>query len=109
MRTVIKFSLLILFTILVVAVGFYLVELSGVSSEEFGIYLLENNELIIFDNEIMWYNKTTYQIKLTEEAAKKISSLEVPVSGSPFTARIDDEDIYTGSFWVSFSSLSYSG
>ena len=109
-RNAIKLILTILIvTILIVAMGLYLIDLPGVSSEEFGIYLLKNNELLISDNEIMWYDKTNYQIKLTEEAAKKISSLEVPVSGSQFAVRIDDKEIYTGSFWVSFSSLSYSG
>ena len=70
---------------------------------------MENNELVISDNEIVWYDKTSYQIKLTEEGVKRISLLEVSVTGSPFVARIDGEEIYTGSFWVSFSSLSYSG
>ena len=110
MRKAIKVSLIILiFAILVVAAGLYLIDRSGVSSEEFGIYLLENNERVISDNEIVWYDKISYQIKLTEEAAKKISSLEVPVAGSPFVAKIDSKVIYTGSFWGSFSSLSYSG
>ena len=109
-KKVIKVSVIILiFTILAVAAGLYLIDLSRVSSEEFGIYILENNEPVISDNEIVWYNKTSYQIKLTEEAAKKISTLEIPVTGIPFSARIDGEEIYTGSFWVSFSSLSYSG
>jgi hypothetical protein len=109
-RKAIKVTLIILiFAVLVVAAGLYLIDRSRVSSEEFGIYILENNELVISDNEIVWYDKTSYQIKLTEEAAKKISSLEVPVAGIPFAARIDGEEIYTGSFWVSFSSLSYSG
>jgi hypothetical protein len=109
-RNTIKVSLILLiFAILVVATGLYLIDRSGVSSEEFGIYLLENNELVISDNEIVWYDKTSYQIKMTEEGVKKISSLEVSVTGNPFVARIDGQEIYTGSFWVSFSSLSYSG
>jgi len=109
-RNTIKVSLILLiFVILVVAIGLYLIYRSGVSSEEFGIYLLENNELVISDNEIVWYDKTSYQIKMTEEGIKKISSLEVSVTGNPFVARIDGQEIYTGSFWVSFSSLSYSG
>jgi hypothetical protein len=109
-RKAIKVTLIILiFAILIVATGLYLMDRSGVSSEEFGIYLLESNELFISDNEIVWYDKTSFQFKLTEEGTKKISSLEVPVAGSLFAARIDGEEIYTGSFWVSFSSLSYSG
>ena len=109
-RKAIKVTLIILiFAILIVATGLYLMDRSGVSSEEFGIYLLESNELFISDNEIVWYDKTSFRFKLTEEGTKKISSLEVPVAGSLFVARIDGEEIYTGSFWVSFSSLSYSG
>ena len=110
MRKAIKLTLIILiFAILIVMARLYLIDQPEVSSEEFGIYLLENNELVISDDEILWYNKTSYQIKLTEEGTKKISSLNIPVTGSLFMAKIDSEEIYTGSFCVSFSSLSYSG
>ena len=70
---------------------------------------MKNNEQVLSDEEIVWYDKTSHEIKLTEEGVRRIKALEVSVSGSPFVIRINDEEIYEGSFWVSFSSLSYSG
>jgi hypothetical protein len=109
-KKIIKIALIILVIGVVVAAGaIYLAgQLEG-SAESFGIYLLENNELVLSDEEIVWYDKVSYEIKLTDEGANKIEALEVPVTGSPFVIKIDGEEIYDGSFWVSFSSLSYSG
>ena len=110
MRKAIKISSVILISAaLAAAMGLYLVSQLGVSDEKFGIYLLKNNEQVISDNDIVWYDKTSYKIKLTDETVQRISSLEVPVTGIPFMARIGSQEIYNGSFWVSFSSLSYSG
>jgi len=76
--------------------------------ERFGIYL-ENDELVISDNDIIWYNKTSHEIKLTGEGVEKIKALRVPVHGEPFAVKLDNRVIYTGSFWTPFSSIPYSG
>jgi hypothetical protein len=109
-KKIIKIALIILVISVVVAAGaIYLAgQLEG-SAESFGIYLLENNELVLSDEEIVWYDKISYEIKLTDEGAEKIKALKVPVTGSPFVIKINGKEIYEGSFWVSFSSLSYSG
>ncbi len=74
----------------------------------FGIYL-ENDELVISDNDIMWYNKTSHEIKLTGEGFEKIKALRVFVRGEPFAVKLDNRVIYTGSFWSMVSSIPYSG
>ncbi len=75
----------------------------------FGIHLLNSNKLAISDEEIVSYNKTSHEIKLTVAGAERIKALKVPVTGSPFVIKINGKEIYNGSFWVSFSSLSCSG
>jgi hypothetical protein len=109
-KKVIKIALVILVVVVVVAAGtFHLMgQLEG-SAESFGLYLLSNNELVLSDEEIVWYDTISYEIKLTDDGAKKITALDVPVDGCPFVIKVDGKEIYDGSFWVSFSSLSYSG
>lgn len=110
MKKLIKTTLVILVIGVVIATGaFYLTSQLRGSTERFGIYLLKNNEQVLSDEEIVWYDETSFEIKLTNEGAKKIEALKVPVAGSPFVIKIDGKEIYDGSFWVSFSSLSYSG
>jgi len=75
----------------------------------FGIYLLDSNKLVISDEDIVSYNKTSHEIKLTAGGVEKIKALKVPMTGSPFVIKINGKEIYNGSFWFSFSSLSYSG
>jgi hypothetical protein len=75
----------------------------------FGIYVSGNNQLIISDRDIVWYNWTSHEIKLTAEGVGKIEALKVPMSGTPFVIKLNDKEIYNGSFWVSISSISYSG
>ncbi|MEM3602002.1 MAG: hypothetical protein QXN87_04945 [Candidatus Bathyarchaeia archaeon] len=75
----------------------------------FGIYLTEGNELVISDEDIVSYNKTSHEIRLTLGGVEKIKALKVPVTGSSFVIKIDGREIYAGSFWTSISSLSYSG
>ena len=76
---------------------------------KFGIYLLKNNELVISDEDIVWYDRNIYEIKLTDEGFKKIQELKVSVYGEPFIIKINDEEIYNGSFWTPISSVSYHG
>jgi hypothetical protein len=108
----IKISLVILIVaVLVVAGGFYLTNQLRFSSEGFGIYLLKNNELVISDDEIVWYDKSSHEIKLTEEGVKKIQALKVEsvIYGEPFVLKIGNQEIYNGSFWTPISSVSYHG
>ena len=53
--------------IICVIIGFIMSNQLQISKEGFGIYLLENDELVISDKEIISYNKTSHEIKLKEE------------------------------------------
>lgn len=79
------------------------------SEEEFGIYLLESDELVISEQEIIYYNKTSHEIKLTDTGVEKIEDLQVPVNGADFVIKVEGEEIYRGAFWSPISSLSYNG
>lgn len=106
----IKIGLFILF-VGIAAIGgwFILSNQLQISKERFGIYLLENDELVISDKDIISYNKTSHEIKLNKEGVEKIKALKVPVSGRPFMIKINGKEIYNGSFWTSISSMPYSG
>jgi hypothetical protein len=71
----------------------------------FGIYLLENNKLVISDEDIVWYSRATHEIRLTELGVGKIEGLQVSVFGSPFVIKINGEKIYNGSFVTPISSI----
>jgi hypothetical protein len=71
----------------------------------FGIYLLENNKLVISDEDIVWYNRTSHEIKLTEVGANKIQRLQVSLYGKPFVVKINGEEICNGSFVTPISSI----
>jgi hypothetical protein len=58
---------------------------------KFGIFLLKNNELVISDKDIVWYDRNSYEVKLTDESIKKIQALKVGVYGEPFVIKINDE------------------
>ena len=57
--------------------------------------------------EIIFYNKKDYTLKITEERFNYLSDLDnISISGTPFAITIDKEVIYTGYFWSSLSSAS---
>ena len=72
----------------------------------FGIYLLKNNEIVISEEDIVWYNRTSHEIKLTELGVKKIEDLQVSLHGSPFVMKINGETVYNGFFATPISSIS---
>jgi hypothetical protein len=59
--------------------------------------------------DIISYNAQTHEVKLTEEAFKHISNLEVPVRGRSFMVCVDKSPVYWGAFWTPISSISFEG
>jgi len=84
--------------------GYFL--LSHQSQGCFGIYLTESNKLVISDEDIVWYNRTSHEIRLTELGVKNIEGLQVSVYGNPFAAKIGGVQIYNGLFVTPISSIS---
>jgi len=100
---------ILLIVVVVVGSWFSIINLMRSPSERFGIYLLKNNEIVISDEDIVWYDGNTYEIKLTDEGIKGIQALKVGVYGEPFVIKINGEEIYNGSFWTPISSIPYHG
>jgi len=75
----------------------------------FGIYLSQNNQVVIADEDVVWYNKSSHEMILTEEGKNKLEALTVDVYGTPFTVKLNGKEIYSGSFWTPISSVSRSG
>ncbi len=98
-----------LLSTLVIIGWLFLNNLSQIPPEGFGIFSLENNELLISDVDIVSYNKSSHEIKLTDEGVEKIKALQVPVRGKPFVVMLNGREMYNGSFWTPISSISYSG
>jgi hypothetical protein len=63
---------------------------------------------VISQEDIVWYNRTSHEIKLTELGVKKIEDLQVSLRGSPFDVKINGETIYNGYFATPISSISLS-
>jgi len=51
------------------------------------------------------YNSNTHVFKISENAKEAIDKLEHSVQGLPFALLADDQLMYTGYFWPSYSSL----
>jgi hypothetical protein len=75
----------------------------------FGIYLVESGELVISDLDIIYYDKISHKIKLTDEGVEKIEGLQVPLNGTGFVVKVEGREIYRGAFWSPISSIPYQG
>ncbi len=98
---------------------------SASNQEGFAIYLTKNNippaqmpaqshveiadQPFIGINDIVTYNEQTCEMKLTAEAFKRITELQVPVEGKSFMVCVDKAPIYFGAFWTPISSISFDG
>jgi hypothetical protein len=67
------------------------------------------NQPIISEDDIIYYNSQTYELKLTSAAFQRVSELEVPTTGTSFVICVDKGPIYWGAFWTPVSSQSFAG
>jgi len=77
------------------------------NSEGFEIYLVNTGELVISNEDIISYNKSSHEIKLNGEGIIKVKNLDLYKKS--FVIKINGKEIYNGSFWSSISSMSFSG
>jgi hypothetical protein len=94
-------------------------------AEGFAIYLTKDNvppskmqasshvdiaeSPVIGINDIVTYNSANNEIKLTDDAFKRITSLGVSTSGKSFVVCVNKNQIYWGAFWTPVSSESFRG
>ena len=93
----------IIFLSIILIGGWFLLRDSYLSSSgEFGIYLIENGEPIISDREILSYNKSNHEIKLSKEGIEKFKALDLYKKN--FLIQLNGIEIYEGAFWSYLSS-----
>ena len=88
----------------------YLIK-GGISDPQLDLtqFELEPTPFLSLDD-ILAYTWETHEIELTDAARQRVAQLEVPLStGVPFVVCVGAARIYPGAFWVSYSSMSYSG
>jgi hypothetical protein len=105
-----KSSMLIFVALLFITIssffGWYFLSPPFQSKEEgFRIYLREDDGLVVTDKDIISYNQTSHEIKLTKSGTGKIEAFNFSVFGNPFIVKIDEEEIYNGTFMTPISSL----
>lgn len=89
---------------------------------EFGIYILEDGELVLSDKHIESYNKKSHKIGLNEKGAQKWKSyilydesFDPPIPklgglyGKEFIIKLHGKGIYKGKFYSSSSSMFENG
>jgi hypothetical protein len=79
------------------------------SNQKFEIYLLGNktNELLISDEDIMSYNKTSHEIRLNQEGVDRVKQMDL--IRKPFIAKLNGRPIFNGSFWSDIMCSSSQG
>ncbi|MCW4038181.1 MAG: hypothetical protein NWF13_05535 [Candidatus Bathyarchaeota archaeon] len=77
------------------------------SSGEFGLYLVETGELIISDKDILSYNKTIHEIKLTKGGVERFKGRDL--YQRKFVIKLKGIELYDGAFWSYLSSRIYEG
>ena len=68
--------------------------------------IITKQQPLINYSDILSYDADEYMFTISENAKSTIQSINVPVSGMPFALKANNEIIYTGYFWPSFSSTS---
>ena len=97
------------FVLLIVTGTYLLLYVMRPPEGGFGVYLRGSGELVISDIEIVSYNKTSHEIKLTDAGAAKIEGIHVPLNGTDFVTKVEREEICRGAFWSPISSIPYHG
>lgn len=61
---------------------------------------------LLYYSDFLSYDSNSYEFVISEESKNRIKNLEHSLHGIPFALKVDNEIIYTGYFWPSYSSQS---
>lgn len=59
---------------------------------------------LLYYSDFISYDSQQYIFEISDESIKRINKLEQTISGIPFALKVNDEIIYTGYFWYTYSS-----
>lgn len=88
-------------------VAFYLLQSYETTGDGVGIVpssVITEEEPLIHYSDILSYNRNNYEFWITENASQRLLSMDSPLVGRAFGLVANDELIYTGYFWPSYSS-----
>jgi hypothetical protein len=67
------------------------------------------SEPLLATDDIVFYDRDTHEVLLSQEACERIEHTEVTTAGRPFVVCVGQERIYGGAIWPMFSSYSFDG
>ena len=111
MNRIIVLTLVFILIGIAVIIGWLILGNQLQGPKGFGIYLSENNELVISDKDIMFYNWTSHNIRLNGEGIDRVKGIDFfkKLYHKSFVAKLNGREMYNGSFWSDMDSMSYSG
>jgi len=104
-----KRTFLVILSVAVVSLfilWFYVNHQMQPSKNGFGIYLSENSVQVISDADVLYYNRTSHEMTLTNECAERMKNMKEPLHGG-FVVKLDGEELYRGTFVPPIVSRSY--
>ena len=116
MRVQPKITLLLITSLLILFVSLF--ACCGSKEVGFGIYLVDNGELVLSERHVEAYYGDSHTIALNEEGIEKWNSYmtweTIPkqkdsLHNKDFVLKIEGKEIYGGKFYSGASSMSYSG
>ena len=111
MNRIIVLVLVVMLIGVAMIIGWFILGNQMQSQKGFGVYLSENNELVISDKDIMFYNWTSHNIRLNSEGVDRIKGMDFfeKLYHKSFVVMLNGKEMYNGSFWSDVDSMPYSG
>jgi hypothetical protein len=111
MNRIIVLALVVMLIGVAVILGWLILGNQLQGQKGFGVYLSENNELVISDKDIMFYNWTSHHIRLNGEGIDRVKGIDFfkKLYHKSFVVMLNGREMYNGSFWSDMDSMSYSG
>jgi hypothetical protein len=111
MNRIIVLALVVTLIGVAVIIGWFFLGNQLQGQKGFEIYLSENNELVISDKDIMFYNWTSHNIRLNSEGIDRIKGMDFyeKLYHKSFVVMLNGKEMYNGSFWSDADSMPPSG
>lgn len=111
MNRIIVSAVVVMLIAVTVIMGWFILGNQLQGQKGFGIYLSENNELVISDKDIMFYNWTSHCIRLNGEGINRIKGMDFyeKLYHKSFVVMLNGREMYNGSFWSDADSMPHSG
>jgi hypothetical protein len=106
MEKKILFSILLATVVLICGFWIYVSYDIQIPNSGFTIYLCEDNTIVILDKDVLSYNRSNHEMRLSVESAIRLERMKEKLHGR-FMIRINGEDVYGGVILPPTISRSY--